>query len=215
VRDARGIVSAAPEWDVRVRQAFGVRADVGGQRRLEAADEQPARDEEDQRNRNLDGDEHAARPAPARGCRCALGLQTGHHVHTRPRNGRHQAGQQRREERRSRSKEKNPASQPELQRLEVDAARDHERVHDLDHPRRHCQPRHATENRQYQAFNHEQPNDLIPACTECQPDRGFAPTLFVARENQPGEVGAPDEQHQRDHHPEQRAEARRVRLSPR
>ena len=174
---------------------------------LKAPDHQEGRRQQHQRHRDLR--HHQRVPAPqalAAGGLVAVGrLETPHEVRARALQRRREAAEQRAQNRQGEAGQENPPVHAERD-PHRQLGRDAERLHEPDAEVPDRDPAEPAEQREDQALGQQQPDQPEAPRADRQPDRDLARPRARAAQQQPGGVGARDQQHDERERREDHAE---------
>ena len=181
----------------RGQHAIGVVARIHRDERREAAAEQGRADQQDDRERGFDGEEHAAHARAGRADRArAAGLHRRGEIDARAserrRGARHDAREDRGEHRGAEE------ADVDANLLEAREIRGREHGHGGGQRDADDDAERAAEERDDEAFGEELTHQAAASRAERGAHRQLAAARAAAREEQIGEVGARDQQHQRD-----------------
>ena len=178
------------------RKSVGWEADVGLACGEQTADEQPRRDEQDDRHGYLADDEHVARgPAPpADPCAGRVSLQIPDQVGASRAQCRRQAGEDAGEKRDASREAEDARIQPEIER-QRDRNWQVERGEQPRQPGGQHQADAGAQDTENHAFGQELTDEAAAAGTDGEADGDLSLTTGGACEQHPGHVRAGDDQH--------------------
>src|SRR5205814_901946 len=194
---------------------LGTEPQVYAQQFLETAREQSGDDQQDQRQRHLRYHQGAAQPI-AHGTRAPLPpafLERRGKLDSRRSKGRRQAEQHACEERNRSSESKDPSIRGKVQRRTRTLG--HELSQAFCPPECQEQACCASEHGQQQVLGEQLPDEPPSPCSDGKPQRDFLLSRRASRQQQVGDVGAGDQQHQPDQPHQYPPELPSFRLAPR
>ena len=164
----------------------------------EAADHQPGADKKHERDRQLRDDQQAARPAAAEPAGRARGFQPIAEIDLRRMQRGHETEHDARDQRDEQGDREDAPVHRHRHPLGNVAAGDREGQQRVCRPARQQHAQRAAQQKQQHALDEHLPDEARPAGPERRSDDALPRSRHGARQQQVGDVGARDEQHEAD-----------------